>query len=108
MVALAAVMSSMWIVFALVYKLVTWIRTGRFYWLGAPTPIGYFNKAVLALLVFLTTVGLVLAVAGEIFRLRMGLRSARTGREPQPSDPSFPHAESLSMSSTSRLRPPST
>lgn len=86
-VALAVVAASCWVLFALVYKTQLYVRTGKFYVLGAPTAVGRFNRVMLIGIICLGTCGAVIALVGKALRLRLQLRSCRTGREPQPTDP---------------------
>lgn len=70
--AATALTVSPWLVFALIYKTYNFIRFGKWYFIGAPTPIGMFNRVALYLFVTGIVVGVTMLAAAALLRCRKG------------------------------------
>ena len=66
--AATGLVAAPWILFAIVYKTYIYFTTGTWYFLGAPTPIGMFNRVVLMGILLGATLGATMLFSAALLR----------------------------------------
>ncbi|KLO64008.1 hypothetical protein AA983_04870 [Dermacoccus sp. PE3] len=66
--AATGILASPWILFAIAYQTYIYFTTGTWYFLGAPTPIGMFNRVVLMGVLLGATLGATMLFSAALLR----------------------------------------